>query len=119
MNKRKYWLAATLFLCAGCSKKADVVIPPATLVPAGVTVKNVTYNNYVYKLLKDNCSTCHAKDGSAGLFWLNDNTYANAVQFGVRIKETIAEGSMPPPPRKPFSTADKELLQAWTDKGMP
>ncbi len=119
IKTKKYWFVLALLLCLGCSKKGDRIISSATLVPAGVTIKNVTYDNYVYKLLKDNCSTCHAKEGSAGLFWLNENTYTNAAQFAVRIKETIVENSMPPPPRKPFSDADKALLQAWVDRGSP
>jgi hypothetical protein len=33
--------------------------------------------------------------------------------------ETIVEGSMPPPPRKPFSQADKDLFRAWINRGSP
>ena len=115
------WLliaSATIFMASGCYKKAEVV-PVKNFLPDGVTIANVTYNNYVYTLLKNNCSTCHGKTGSAAAFWINTNTYENAVQYGMRIKETIVEGSMPPPPRNPFSQADKDLLTAWVNRGMP
>jgi uncharacterized membrane protein len=79
----------------------------------------VTYSNYIHLVLKNNCSTCHGTTGSAAAFWINTNTYENAVQYGVRIKETIVEGSMPPPPRSPFSQADKNLFTAWIKRGMP
>ncbi|ULQ51068.1 hypothetical protein [Flavihumibacter fluvii] len=123
MNKapKRYWhfiAIAITVLSLGCYKKADVVIPKKNL-PDGVNTSNVTYNNYVHTLLKNNCSTCHGKTGSAAAFWINTNTYENAVQYGMRIKETIVEGSMPPPPRSPFPQAEKDLLQAWIDRGMP
>jgi hypothetical protein len=117
----RYWhfIAITItVILMGCYKKADVVLVKNFL-PDGVDSSNVTYNNYVFTLLKNNCSTCHGKEGSAAAFWINNNTYDNAQQYGVRIVETIVEGSMPPPPRSPFSKADKDLLQAWVKRGMP
>jgi len=110
-------LSVSFFM--GCYKKGEYIKPVANYVPEGVTDTNVTYTNYVYKLLKNNCSSCHASTGSAAAFWVNTNTYDNAVQYGVRIKETIVEGSMPPPPRTPFSQADKDLLTAWINRGSP
>ena len=109
---------AAIFLLGGCYKQADAVASK-TLPPNGVTVSNVTYTNYVHTLLKNNCSTCHGKEGSAAAFWINTNSYDNAVTWGVRIKETIVEGSMPPPPRSPFPQSDKDLLTAWINRGMP
>jgi mono/diheme cytochrome c family protein len=103
----------------GCYKKGEPVTGAATFIPAGVTAANVTHTNYVAGVLKNNCSTCHGKDGSADAFWLNTNTYQNASEFGVRIVETIVNGSMPPVPRKPFSAADKKMLEAWINRGMP
>src|SRR3954469_21532557 len=95
----------------GCYKKGEPVTGSATFIPAGVTTANVTHTNYVASVLKNNCSTCHGKKGSADEFWLNINTYQNASEFGVRIVETIVNGSMPPVPRKPFSAADKKMLE--------
>ena len=103
----------------GCYKKADAVTSPANFIPAGVTERNVTHTNYVAAVLKNNCSTCHGKDGGADAWWLNTNTYANASTYGTSIVETIVNGSMPPVPRKPFSQADRKMLQAWIDRGMP
>ena len=104
---------------AGCYKKGDPVTSPATFIPTGTTTTNVTHTNYVADVLKNNCSTCHGKNGSAEEFWFNANTYQNASEFGVRIVETIVNGSMPPVPRKPFSTADRKMMEAWINRGMP
>jgi mono/diheme cytochrome c family protein len=103
----------------GCYKKGDPVTSAATFIPAGVTITNVTHTNYVADVLKNNCSTCHGKNGSAEEFWFNTNTYQNASDYGVRIVETIVNGSMPPVPRKPFSTADRKMMEAWINRGMP
>lgn len=119
-TRSKWPFAIALLLSGlGCYKKGDYVNPVATFKPDSVTQSNVTYTNYVYNLLKNNCSTCHAKKGSAAAFWINTNTYDNALQYGVRIKETIVEGSMPPPPRSPFSQEDKDVITAWVNRGMP
>ena len=119
MRYRNCIAFAVLLLLAGCSKRGDLTVSPANFVPDGVTDSSVTYTNYVHTVIKNNCSTCHGKDGSAAQFWLNTNTYENAVQYGTRIMETIVENSMPPAPRKPFSDADKNLLKAWIKKGSP
>jgi uncharacterized membrane protein len=108
-----------LLALGGCSKKGDVTVSPANFVPDGVTDTSVTYTNYVHNVIKNNCSTCHGKGGSAFQFWYNTNTYENAVVYGTRIMETIVENSMPPAPRKPFSDADKQLLKAWIKRGSP
>jgi mono/diheme cytochrome c family protein len=110
----------TGFSLSGCYKKvADPVTSTATFIPAGVTTTNVTHTNYVSIVLKNNCSTCHGKGGVADSWWLNENTYQNAAEYGSRIVETIENGSMPPVPRKPWSDADKEMMKAWLNKGMP
>ena len=104
---------------AGCYKKGDPVTSASTFIPDGVTTTNVTHTNYVAAVLKNNCSTCHGKGGSAEEFWFNANTYENASEYGVRIVETIVNGSMPPVPRKPFSSADRKMMEAWINRGMP
>jgi uncharacterized membrane protein len=116
---RYYFVACGIFLLCGCSKKGDIVNSQANFVPDGVTLDNVTYTNYIHSVLKNNCSTCHGKDGSAPQYWFNTNTYENAAQYGIRIMETIVENSMPPAPRKPFSDADKDLFKAWINRGSP
>jgi uncharacterized membrane protein len=110
---------AVFLLLAGCSKRGDLTVTTANFVPDGVTDSSVSYTNYVHNVIKNNCSTCHGKDGSAAQFWYNTNTYENAVEYGTRIMETIVENSMPPAPRKPFSDADKQLLKSWIKKGSP
>src|SRR6476660_8168615 len=109
----------TMVFLASCSKKGDAVISPQNFVPPGVTTENVTYTNYIHDVIKSNCSTCHGIQGSAPQYWYNTNSYDNAVEHGRRIMETIVEGSMPPPPRKPFSQADKDLFKAWVMRGYP
>lgn len=103
----------------GCYKKGEPVTSAATFIPDGVTTTNVTHTNYVAGVLKNNCSTCHGKGGSADTYWLNTNTYQNASEFGDRIVETIVNGSMPPVPRKPLSAADRNMMKAWINRGMP
>ena len=112
-------MGCSVFLLAGCSKKAEMISGPPNFVPAGVTDSNVTYKNYISIVLKNNCSTCHGKEGSAPQYWYNTNTHDNAVEYGTRIMETIAENSMPPPPRKPFPPEDKALFKAWIKRGSP
>jgi len=114
-----YFIICSIILITGCSKKADAVRSQENFVPDGVTLSNVTYTNYVRSVLKNNCSTCHGKDGSAPQYWYNTNTYENAAQHGLRIMETIVENSMPPVPRKPFSEIDKEMFKAWINRGSP
>jgi uncharacterized membrane protein len=114
-----YCIACSILLLASCSKKGDTLKFQANFVPDGVTVNNVTYTNYIHNVLKNNCSTCHGKDGSAPQYWYNNNTYENAALYGTRIMETIVENSMPPAPRKPFSDADKDLFKAWINRGSP
>jgi mono/diheme cytochrome c family protein len=118
IRNRQFIALAGIFLATGCYKKAGVNAP-ASPRPDSVNVSNVTYANYIHAMLKNNCSTCHGKAGSAASFWYNPNLYENAAQFGIRIKETIVEGSMPPPPRSPFAQADKDLFEAWIKRGMP
>ena len=116
----KYFIIVTgLSLLAACSKKGDVVATQSNFGPEGVTATNVTYTDYVHDVIQKNCSTCHGSDGSAPQYWFNTNTYENAVEHGTRIMETILENSMPPPPRKPFSEADKNLIRAWIKRGSP
>src|SRR6476620_4201162 len=118
---KRYFAAGMLvaITLVSCSKKGELVASPATFIPAGVNTENVTYSNYIHEVLKNNCSTCHGAAGSAPQYWYNTNTYDNAVQYGRRIMETIVEGSMPPPPRKPFSQADKDMFKAWINRGSP
>jgi len=119
IRNSKLFAIALLLSCVGCYKKGDPIKAAPSSKPDSVNVSNVTYTNYVHTLLKNNCSSCHAATGSAAAFWINSNTYDNALEYGVRIKETIVEGSMPPPPRSPFSQADKDLLTAWVNRGLP
>jgi uncharacterized membrane protein len=114
-----YFIIAAIIAAAGCSKKGDAVTSPSKFAPEGVNVNNVTYTNYIHDVVKNNCSTCHGMQGSAPQYWYNTNTYENAVEHSTRIMETIVEGSMPPPPRKPFSEVDKALFKAWIKRGVP
>jgi mono/diheme cytochrome c family protein len=120
-NIRSGGVLLLLFSLAGtgCYKKGDPVTSAATFIPAGVTASNVTHTNYVASVLKNNCSTCHGKGGGADTYWFNTNTYQNASEYGARIVETIVNGSMPPVPRKPFSPADRKMMEAWINRGMP
>ncbi len=114
-----YCIICSIVLLAACSKKGDAVVNAPNFAIEGVTDTNVTYTNYIHNVLKNSCSSCHGKTGSAPQYWYNTNTYENAVQYGTRIMETIVENSMPPAPRKPFSDADKNLFRAWIKRGSP
>jgi hypothetical protein len=113
------WLLLFFLTVGGCTKKGEPVTSASSFIPTGVTRNNVTHTNYVANVLRNNCSTCHGKGGGADPWWLNTNNYENAAAYGVRIVETIENGSMPPVPRKPFSDSDRVMLRAWINRGMP
>ena len=102
-----------------CSKEGDYVSDRQVFADPSVTEQNVSYRNFVEPLLAKKCYTCHGVGGSAEAWWLNTNTYQNAVSHGNQISHTIINGTMPPPPRFPFSQLDRDLMAAWISNGMP
>lgn len=107
-----------LFLFS-CSKEGDYINDRKVFASPEITVKNVSYENYVKPLLTKNCATCHGVDGSAETWWLNAHIYENALRFANPIATTIINGTMPPPPKFPFSQRDRDLMAAWIANGMP
>jgi hypothetical protein len=107
------------FILGACYSKGDQIKPNKVFAGDSVTLSNVSYDNYIHDLLKKNCSTCHGEGGGADVWWLNDNTYENAVRNSNPITTTIINGTMPPPPKFPFLEKDRELLKAWVDNGLP
>lgn len=100
-----------------CYHKNVAPTPKKVLFSNSVTTENVTYSNYVHKILLSNCSTCHGERGSAKVYWLNENTYDNAKKYGKPISVTIHNSTMPPPPKFPFSNKERELIVAWVKNG--
>ena len=123
MDLTKYilicFLQAMVLLLVGCYNKREPIAPNKVFAVDSISSENVSYANYVRPLLTKNCSTCHSSKGSAPMWWLNDNTYHNAAQFANPIVKTILNETMPPAPKFPFSERDKQLLQAWLERGMP
>ncbi len=114
------WIAGIgLLLGSGCYKKRGYIAPNKPLANDSITEQNVSYANFIHPLLQKNCSTCHGSGGSAEMWWLNDNTYHNAVTFGAIVTKTMLNETMPPTPKFPFPERDKLLIQAWMDRGMP
>lgn len=107
-----------IVLCS-CSKEAEYISDREVFADASVTEQNVNYQNFVGPLLAKKCYTCHGVGGSAEPWWLNTNTYGNALSNSNQISVTIINGTMPPPPRFPFSQHDRDLMAAWISRGMP
>ena len=118
---RKIVLVSFLFTISlvSCSKEGEYISDRQVFADASVTEQNVTYQNFVQPLLAKNCATCHGVGGSAEAWWLNTNSYQNAVSHANQISNTIISGTMPPPPKFPFSQHDRNLMSAWISKGMP
>jgi uncharacterized membrane protein len=112
-------MTCSIFVVMSCYKKGDIAQPSVPSVSDTVTILNVTYDNYAHGLLKKNCSTCHGVNGSAEAWWLNENTYENAVRYANIINTTIQNGTMPPPPKFPMTDIEKDLLNNWAKRGMP
>jgi mono/diheme cytochrome c family protein len=108
-----------ILIAISCSKEGDYINDRQEFADPSVTKENVNYQNFVQPLLSRNCSTCHGVGGSAEPWWLNTNNYNNAVNNAHQITTTIINGTMPPPPRFPFSQRDRDLLDVWVSKGMP
>jgi mono/diheme cytochrome c family protein len=109
----------TAIFCVSCSKEGDPIPDRVEQATKGVTLENVNYKNFIEPVLTKNCSTCHGVDGSAEAWWLNAKTYNNAFNNANIIANTIVGKTMPPPPKFPFTDRDRELFQAWIDRGMP
>lgn len=108
-----------LLFLSSCSKEGDYINDTKVFASSEITTKNVSYQNYIKPLLTKNCATCHGVYGSAETWWLNSHSYENTLGFANPITTTIINGTMPPPPRFPFSQRDRDLVAAWIAKGMP
>jgi mono/diheme cytochrome c family protein len=117
-KKNKVLVVLAVFSIS-CSKQGDPISDRVEFASKQISEKNVTYKNFVEPLLTKNCSTCHGANGSAEAWWLNTKTYENAVEYANPIAKTIIRKTMPPPPKFPFTDRDRDLIQAWIDRGMP
>lgn len=109
-------------LATSCADKADVPVPAAVVSRQGITPGNVTYNNYVGLLLNTRCKTCHNPASSLSTqpaldAWTNEHTYRNAADHRTKIVASIGQDNMPI--ARPMVVEEKELLQAWLDRGAP
>lgn len=92
-------------------------------VPEGA---EITYADDIAPLLEKHCVECH-RDGQIGPFAMSD--YDEVSGWAVTMLETIDDGRMPPwhaaPPFDRFlgarhlSDAERDLLAAWIEQGMP
>ncbi|MBT2562920.1 hypothetical protein J7E50_25095 [Pedobacter sp. ISL-68] len=114
-----FLLAAITALLFACSKKQAEELKPETPKPNGptpVTTANVTYTNFAGALFKTKCNSCHGPNGGMKGVWAlnglasikNDARVANSVL----VTKTMPRGGS-------ITTNERELLQAWVDKGMP
>jgi uncharacterized membrane protein len=117
--KKYIFFVFLVIFSISCSKQGDPISDRTEFATKEITTQNVSYKNFVEPLLTKNCSTCHGLNGSAQAWWLNTKTYENAVEYANPISKTIISKTMPPPPKFPFTDRDRDLIQAWIDKGMP
>jgi len=112
-----FLLAAITALLFACSKRQAEELKPATPAgPTAVTTANVTYTNFAGALFQTKCNNCHGPSGAIKSIWLfnglasikNDARVANAVL----VTKTMPKGGS-------LTANERELLQAWVDKGMP
>ncbi|WP_316825826.1 hypothetical protein [Pedobacter miscanthi] len=122
MNKQIsiLFLATFVILLFACSKRqAEELKPEAPTGPTGpaaVTTANVTYTNFAGALFQTKCANCHGPNGALKSIWLfnglasikNDSRIANSVL----VTKTMPKGGT-------LTVSERELLQAWFDKGMP
>jgi len=114
-----FLLAAITALLFACSKKQAEELKPETPTPNGptpVTTANVTYTNFAGALFQTKCNSCHGPNGAMKGVWAlnglasikNDARVANSVL----ATRTMPRGGS-------LTASERELLQAWVDKGMP
>ncbi|TBO41963.1 cytochrome c family protein [Pedobacter kyonggii] len=114
-----FLLAAITALLFACSKKQAEELKPETPTPNGptpVTTANVTYTNFAGALFQTKCNSCHGPNGGMKGVWAlnglasikNDARVANSVL----VTKTMPRGGS-------LTASERELLQAWVDKGMP
>jgi mono/diheme cytochrome c family protein len=114
-----FLLAAITALLFACSKKQAEELKPETPTPNGptpVTTANVTYSNFAGALFQTKCNSCHGPNGGMKGVWAlnglasikNDARVANSVL----VTKTMPRGGS-------LTASERELLQAWVDKGMP
>ena len=112
-----FLLAAITALLFACSKRqAEELKPAIPTGPTAVTTANVTYNNFASALFQTKCNSCHGPNGGLKGVWAlnglasikNDARVANAVL----VTKTMPQGGS-------LTASERELLQAWVDKGMP
>lgn len=110
-------LAAITALLFACSKRQAEELKPTTPTgPTAVTTANVTYSNFAGALFQTKCNSCHGPSGALKSVWAfngiasikNDSRVANSVL----VTKTMPKGGS-------LTTSERELLQAWFDKGMP
>jgi uncharacterized membrane protein len=109
-------LSALLFACS--KKQAEEIKPdsPITIGPTPVTTANVTYANFAGALFQTKCNNCHGPNGSIKVVWAfnglasikSDARVANSIL----VTKTMPKGGT-------LTVSERELLQAWFDKGMP
>ena len=100
----------------GCGKDQAENVEPN---PEGsdVTASNVSYSNYVGKLLESRCNSCHNVGGSGSSKWTfsgieSVKSNSDKIKNVVLVTMTMPMGSS-------LSAKERELLDAWFKRNMP
>lgn len=115
-------LAYGAVLAASCADHAPAPAPLAAVDRTGITNDNVSYDNYIGRLINTRCKTCHNPASELSTrpaldAWVNERTYLNAADHSLKIVTSIEQNTMPV--ARPMPQAEKELLRAWLDRGAP
>ena len=84
----------------------------------------VYFVNDVQPLLNSNCAMSGCHDNASHKEGVRMTDYANIMEevragnaSNSKLYRVIADGSMPPRPMQPFTTAQKALIQKWINQG--
>jgi hypothetical protein len=114
-------IAVTLF-SEGCyyDNAKDLYPIDTVFVDSLTTDSNATYAYAdVESIIANNCATsgCHASGNGSGRQPLSNYSEVKASIESFRLKERVAEGSMPP--GGSLSASDKNKLIDWINQGYP
>lgn len=115
-------LVSGLFLI-GCRHE---ILPPygGATVSETCSPDSVYFVNDVQPLLNSNCAMSGCHDNASHKEGVRMTDYANIMEevragsaSNSKLYRVIADGSMPPRPMNPFTTAQKALIQKWINQG--
>jgi uncharacterized membrane protein len=84
---------------------------------AEVTADNVSYNNFVGKLLQSKCSSCHAAGQQASSNWAFSG-FNSVKNNGERISQAVLIARTMPMGGS-LTSEERTLLESWFKRNMP